>query len=140
MAAKERRVVSYSELDTTTDCIQWSGAPNKSGHGTAWVEAEGRRFRTTAHRAVWLLAGIAIPKGFELHHTCENKLCVRLTHLQLLSKAEHVKKHKQTTHCKRGHERTEKNTRIENSGARQCRICQNERQKIRREEARNNVE
>jgi hypothetical protein len=52
-----------------------------------------------AHRYFWMvILEREAPKGHDLHHNCENKFCVNPEHLELLTKTEHLKRHR--TSCK----------------------------------------
>src|SRR5712691_6727254 len=42
------------------------------------------------HRVVFLLYGKIIPPGFDVHHTCYNKSCIEITHLEALSRRQHA--------------------------------------------------
>jgi hypothetical protein len=76
-----------------------------------------------------------VPKGKELHHNCENKLCVNPTHLELLGHREHQQRHahllatlnRAKTHCPRGHPYSGENLSIGSKGERRCRKCHAER-------------
>ena len=46
-----------------------------------------------AHRLLWSRENGPVPTGYDLHHTCENKLCVNPEHLELLSPKDHHKRH-----------------------------------------------
>jgi hypothetical protein len=50
-----------------------------------------------AHRYLWtVILEREAPKGYVLHHNCENKLCVNPNHLELLTNAEHLRMHRTT--------------------------------------------
>lgn len=42
---------------------------------------------------VWEQAKGTRPKGHEIHHTCENKLCINIEHLELMTTGEHRSMH-----------------------------------------------
>ncbi len=44
------------------------------------------------HRLVWERACGAIPQGYEVDHTCRNRACCNIRHLQLLTRADHLDK------------------------------------------------
>lgn len=44
------------------------------------------------HRRAWRLAHGKIPDGYEIDHICRNRRCVKLGHLQLLTRSEHKSK------------------------------------------------
>lgn len=71
-----------------------------------------------------------IPLGHETHHTCEVKLCVNPDHIEVVTRLEHKKIHRKT-HCIRGHEFNEENTRLDKkTNIRYCRACRRERYRI----------
>ena len=60
-------------------CWLWKGTILKSGYGQFRV---GKK-RITAHLFSWELHYFKIPPGFQVIHACDNKPCVRPTHLML---------------------------------------------------------
>lgn len=71
-------------------CLIWTGPiyPNQ-GYGRVNYKGE----RITAHRATYdFFKGIKNKKS-HIHHKCENKLCVEITHLEEVSHSSHSKKH-----------------------------------------------
>lgn len=46
-----------------------------------------------AHRLAYEDAFGSIPEGFDVHHTCETKLCVNPEHLELVRHGEHRRLH-----------------------------------------------
>lgn len=50
------------------------------------------------HRLVWIDNHGEIPSGYIIHHKDENKLNWFIDNLELLSRADHIKKHKDIVH------------------------------------------
>ena len=83
-----------------------------------------------AHRVVYELIKNKIPRGMVLDHLCRNILCVNPEHLEIVDERTNALRgigvcaiNSRKTHCKRGHEFTEENTRIEKGDKRICRKC-----------------
>ena len=109
-------------------CWQWVGAVNgPRGYG---------RFRYAghtvyAHRFLYEYMVKTIPAKLELDHKCRNTLCVNPQHLEPVSHQINVLRgtspsaqHAIKTHCPRGHEYTQVNTRLDKRNQRHCRKCQ----------------
>ena len=119
----------WAKVLITDSCWIWLGPKDRQGYG---------RFRVSptsngpAHRYAYELLVGPIPDGLTLDHVyprCQNKACVRPTHLEPVTGAVNYQRFKATrTHCKRGHEFTPENTYIDKIGARQCRKCSAEKQ------------
>jgi hypothetical protein len=112
-------------------CQEWAGAKTSNGYGSRWSPVHVVK---SAHVVAFEAVHGVVPPGYVVHHLCENKLCVRLDHLQLLSWAEHNALHSSNakkTECPRGHPYDEANTRVSH-GRRQCRACDNERSRRRK--------
>lgn len=71
-------------------CWLWTGTINKTdGYGRFHVNGE----HPNAHRwAYEHLTGINL-RGLVLHHKCSNRHCVRISHLEAMTLAEHTKLH-----------------------------------------------
>jgi hypothetical protein len=88
-----------------------------------------------AHRAVYEMEVGPIADGLEIDHLCRNRGCVNPAHLEPVTHKENVLRgatvpglNAVKTHCLRGHEFDEENTRhIARNGRRVCRACMRER-------------
>jgi len=69
-------------------CVLWLAYKEK-GYGRFQL-AHGKP--VVAHRWAWEKVHGPIPEGMEIHHVCR-KDCVRVEHLQLLSRSEHRRHH-----------------------------------------------
>lgn len=85
------------------------------------------------HRLIYEEKYGELPKGYHLHHLCDNKLCVNPEHLIPLTAKEHFRLHsipkaakyyQSLTVCGKGHELSSTN-----SGKRICKTCRYERNK-----------
>jgi hypothetical protein len=59
------------------DCWMWQRAASSRGYGAV---SYNNSF-LLVHRVVYVLAYGEIPQGHDVHHTCNNKLCVNPAHL-----------------------------------------------------------
>jgi hypothetical protein len=71
-------------------CWVWTGSVNRAGYGE--IQRKGSAERR-AHRFVYAHHRGAIPAGMNVHHLCENRLCVNPDHLKVLPPNEHSRLH-----------------------------------------------
>lgn len=76
-----------------------------------------------------------IPAGYVLDHTCRNRACVNVQHLEVVTNTENIRRgqsipalNARKSHCKRGHELAGANLYRTPKG-RHCKACQHENQK-----------
>lgn len=104
-------------------CWEYNGRRDPSGYG---IHAHIRM-----HRVSFELHKGPIPDGLLVRHTCDNPPCINPEHLITGTRADNVADmiargrhwHQRQTHCIRGHEFNEENTRITKNGNRRCRPC-----------------
>ncbi|MFF8283387.1 HNH endonuclease signature motif containing protein [Streptomyces albus] len=129
----------FAKVDKGTeydDCYIWQGARDEYGYG---------KFRLPSgqvkgtHIVSWELANQRpVPPGWHVDHRCRIRACCNPDHLEAVPATENVARgesfsarNARKTHCPRGHEYTEENTRW-HSGRRECIICVRARDKARR--------
>jgi hypothetical protein len=84
-----RKPVRYIEVEMgyETPCWRSQLAINKDGYGVSW---NGRGSMSLAHRVQWELEHGPIPDGLEIHHLCGQRNCMNTSHLEILTRREHL--------------------------------------------------
>lgn len=80
-------------VNIATCCWEWMGACWRSGHPVVKVGGKA----TGAHRVFYEFFKGVIPKGFHVHHVCENRVCVNPAHLVAVTREEHAQLHAKLT-------------------------------------------
>lgn len=145
IANLRRRLEEKFTPEPMSGCWLWHGATTSRGYGSIAVgyHAPHRPIVRAAHRVMWILANGPVPDGLFLDHKhCQNPSCVNPRHLEPVTLWEntlrgrnHVGQNARATHCRKGHEFTEANTRIESGKFRRCRTCDAENRRRYRSEA-----
>lgn len=120
-------------FDDKEKCWEWLASLDKDGYGQF---RHGKRM-VKAHRMSYELFVGAIPMGMEIDHLCQNKKCVKPSHLQAVDHRTNMARSRsfsgvnsRKTHCVNGHEFSEDNTYLWN-GWRSCKQCGKNRDKQR---------
>lgn len=124
-------------------CWVWIGATDLNSQGKSYGLANDGITRLV-HRISWVwhtYGDYSELDGYDVHHICENTLCVNPEHLHRVTRVEHkdltsndiTTINKNKTHCNQGHEFTPENVYL-HSGKRMCRECR--RQAVREYRAR----
>lgn len=115
-------------VDDETGCHVWGGSVLPV---TGYGQYRTREKNMLAHRMVYELRVGPIPDDLQIHHRCENRVCVNVEHMELLTIQQHWRignspsaVRARATHCQYGHEFTPNNTYVNPStGYRTCKIC-----------------
>lgn len=139
-AVKLRQRFFKSVEKMPNGCWEWRGGKSAAGYGVIRVgsRSAGTSATVTTHRMSWAIHnGFVMPSGAFVCHKCDNPPCCNPDHLFLGTHLDNMRdltakgrRHNAytknpPTHCKRGHEFSEKNTRINEHGNRCCRQCAN---------------
>lgn len=111
-------------VQVSTPCLVWTGGTTGTGEYGTFTHRVGDEVRTQlAHRWAYEHFIGPIPEGMTVDHLCMVTRCVNTEHMELVTLAENLRRrHAKKTHCKRGHEWTEENTKPI-KGGRTCRLC-----------------
>lgn len=92
-------------------CWEWPRVKD-DGYGRFECKRDGILYRTSAHRASWIIVHGVIKPGITVDHLCRNRPCVNPLHLRLLPNIDNARDNQnlRKTHCNSGHEFTSDNT------------------------------
>jgi len=88
-----KRFISYVTLNKQTGCREfgWPGKyRGKHGYGLFYVSELQQNIY--AHRYHWQYVNGPIPENLELDHLCNNKCCVNLDHLEIVTHAVNIRR------------------------------------------------
>lgn len=119
----------WKRVEKSDGCWVWKGQVNNNGY-PRYNSPKAQQFAFAMHRFSYAEFVGELISGHDIHHLCENKLCVNPNHLEQVLHGVHMSIHTRwnatLTHCKRGHEFTAQNTYIwvDKTGKhRHCRAC-----------------
>ncbi len=148
----EKRFWPKVKVGAADECWPWIGAHDQHGRGQIWFDGKHHR---APRISLFLKNGVMPSPSKDACHTCDNPSCVNPAHLwegtptenALDAKAKGKFLHfnqrstaanfnKCKSHCVHGHEFAPENTLRNKAGERQCRICQRDNAKNRRDRIR----
>lgn len=101
-------------------CLMYTGADNGNGYGQFTYHLFGRRGQY-AHRYAWERTNGKIPDGLTVDHLCRVRLCVNVSHFELVPGVEnYLRAAAIRTHCANGHPYRQS---MVGAGNRRCLIC-----------------
>lgn len=129
----------WAKVEKAAACWLWTAALVR-GYG---VFRAGNRVQY-AHRLAYEAVRGTIAEGLQIDHLCRNPRCVNPEHLEAVTQATNLARgvsgpalNARKTHCHRGHPFTAENTdpgELARLGWRRCRICAQERERVRGED------
>lgn len=131
----------WSKVNASGPCWEWTAAIGKTGGYGKYTlplnDGSGKSKHVYAHRYAYELLAGPVDKFLDLDHLCRNRRCVNPDHLEPVTRKENLRRgvgptglNMAKTHCPRGHEYSEENTRVNKNG-RACRACHREHDRKR---------
>lgn len=139
MRKESERVRFWRYVELSLGCWIWRGTKSWNGYGA--ILPSGAKVKVYAHRLAYEMFIGKVPDGYELHHLCGIKACVKPDHLELVTRKQHAQHthdrayggwQRIKTHCSKGHPFTGDNLKIrhdKDGTHRRCRECINQAQR-----------
>jgi hypothetical protein len=142
----EQKFHARIKRDEGTGCWVWQGPFYKTKkikeftYGRLPIKTECGKWKTVlAHIFSYELYNGSVPVGREVHHKCDNQLCVNPDHLEALTRRDHMLKsnwgssiNARKTHCPKEHDPSNYIT-SPTTGFRRCLQCARERKEYYRQ-------
>ena len=109
-------------------CWEWQAGKNGEGYGSIKINGK----MESAHRVAFEASNGPLAVDLKCHHLCNNKACVRPSHLEGVTPLAHSARHEhdrptysngRRTHCPVGHEISKVGTYANSGGGLRCRKC-----------------
>lgn len=68
-----------------TPCYQWTGGNSQQKRGNSYARLKILNVTTAVHLYLWKRFKGPIKKKYQIDHVCNNTLCIRLDHLQMVT-------------------------------------------------------
>lgn len=111
------------------NCWYWAGQIKPNGYGALWFDSK----KVYAHRFSYEVYKGEIPRGLEIDHLCNNRLCINPDHLEAVTHRENLLRGETLptialakTHCSNGHPYMGSNLHYRKNGKRSCVTCNRE--------------
>lgn len=80
-----KKVLSRCKHDSETDCLVWQGPHSGEGRGGGYGRMSLDGATVAVHLAMWQAVHGPIPPRKQLDHTCNNRLCCNIDHLEMVT-------------------------------------------------------
>lgn len=122
------RLLAQTERDAN-GCLVYTGKDNMDGY----AHISTGDTTVLGHRLVYEREVGPIPVGHQIHHTCHNRACIEITHLQCLTVREHHHAHgRGVGPCRKCGSDDWREPKPGTKQSRQCRECHRRRDRARR--------
>ena len=89
LPVKDPELRFWPKVDKSGDCWLWTASSFADGYGQFRLST---KKPVRAHRYAYELLIGKIPAGYELDHLCGEPMCVNPTHLEPVTRAQHVRR------------------------------------------------